>query len=56
MAEETDDLLKKAEVPAAAVLIGYTSNRQENALLQRADYRDRIAEGLYDAILAAYEE
>lgn len=56
MAEETDDLLKKAEIPAAAVLIGYMSNRQENALLQRADYRDRIAEGLYDAILAAYEE
>lgn len=56
LAEETDDLLKKAEVPAAAILIGYTSNRQENTLLQRADYRDRIAKGLYDAILAAYEE
>lgn len=56
LAEETDDLLKKAEVPAAAILIGYTSNLQENALLLRADYRNRIAEGLYNAVLAAYEK
>ncbi len=56
LAEETDILLKEAKVPAAAVLVGYISNQQESILLQREDYRDRIANGLYLAILAAYEE
>ncbi len=54
-AEETEVLLKEAKVPAAVVLVGYISNRQERLLLQREDYRDRIADGLYRAILAAYE-
>ena len=55
-AEETDILLKEAKVPAAAVLVGYITNQQESILLQREDYRDRIANGLYQAILSAYEE
>lgn len=55
LAEETDVLLKEAKVPAAAVLVGYISNRQEGVLLQREDYRDRIAGGLYQAILSVYE-
>lgn len=56
LAEEADALLKEAKVPAAAVLVGYASNPQESRLLQSEDYRDRIAEGLYNAVLAAYEE
>lgn len=54
--EESDILLKEAKVPAAAVLVGYISNQQESILLQREDYRDRIANGLYLAILSVYEE
>lgn len=55
-AEETDALLKEAKVPAAAVLVGYISNAQEAGLLQQEDYRGRIADGLYQAILGAYEK
>lgn len=55
-AEETDALLKEAEVPAAAILVGYTSNVQEALLLQQEDYRGRIADGLYQAVLGAYEK
>lgn len=55
-AEETEAMLKEAKVPAAAVLVGYTSNLQESRLLGTEDYRERIARGLYRAVLAAYGE
>ncbi|MBD5544012.1 MAG: N-acetylmuramoyl-L-alanine amidase [Lachnospiraceae bacterium] len=49
-------LVQKAEVPVALVEVGYFSNRQERILLSKADYKDRIAKGLYEAIIAAYQQ
>ena len=54
-AGEDDILLQNAEVPAAVIKVGYASNEQEAALLQQETYREKIALGLYNAILAAYE-
>ena len=55
-AQETDEVVREATVPAAAVRVGYFTNAKEEALLQREDYRKRIAEGIYQAILSAYEK
>lgn len=51
--EETEIL--EARVPAALLRTGYITNKQEAALLSMEDYRERIAEGLYNAIVKAYE-
>lgn len=48
-------LLKNAEVPSAILYIGYTSNPQENLLLQKESYRERIAEGIYNGVCKVYE-
>ncbi len=47
--------LQNASVPAALLKAGYLSNKQEALLLGREDYRQRIADGIYQAILKAYE-
>lgn len=47
--------LQNALVPAALLKAGYLSNKQEAVLLGREDYRQRIAEGIYQAVLKAYE-
>lgn len=47
--------LQNALVPAALLKAGYLSNKQEAVLLGREDYRQRIADGIYQAILKAYE-
>lgn len=49
-------LVQNAMVPVAQLYIGYLSNKQEQKLLSREDYIDRIAEGICDAVLAGYEE
>lgn len=55
-AEEEDILLQSATVPATVIKVGYATHPQEAELLQNEAYRQKIAQGLYDAILAAYEE
>lgn len=54
-AGSSDILLQEAKIPATVIKVGYVSNVQEAMLLQRDDYRDRIAKGLFEAILEAYE-
>lgn len=54
-AEEADRVISDATVPAAAIKVGYLTNGQESILLQREDYIQRIAEGIYQAVLKAYE-
>ena len=49
-------LVQNAMVPVAQLYIGYLSNRQEQKLLSKEDYIDRIAKGICDAVLAGYEE
>lgn len=48
-------VLQNASVPAAQLKAGYLSNKQEAILLGKEDYRQRIADGVYNAILKAYE-
>lgn len=55
-AGEDDVVICDAIVPAAAIKVGYLTNGQEAILLQREDYIQRIAEGIYQAIIKAYEE
>lgn len=51
-----DRVVNSATVPAAAIRVGYLTNSQEAILLQREDYIKRIAEGIYNAVVKAYEE
>lgn len=53
--DSTDIVLQSAEVPVAVLKAGYVSNKQEAVLLKKEDYRERIAQGIYQAIVDAYE-
>lgn len=53
--EVADEVVNSATVPAAAIRVGYLTNSQEAILLQREDYIKRIAEGIYNAVVKAYE-
>lgn len=55
-ADEDDEVICAATVPAAAVRVGYLTNGQEAILLQREDYIQRIAEGIYQTVVKAYEQ
>lgn len=55
-AASADEVIGSATVPAAAIRVGYLTNSQEAILLQREDYIERIAEGIYNAVIKAYEE
>lgn len=55
-AEQDDAVISEATVPAAAIRVGYLTNGQESILLQREDYIQRIAEGIYQTIMKVYEE
>lgn len=48
-------VIRNATVPAAAVKVGCITNKQEAMLLAREEYQEKIAEGIYQAILASYE-
>lgn len=51
-----DYALRNVTVPAAAIKSGCVTNKQEAILLGREDYQEKIAEGIYQAILKIYEE
>lgn len=51
-----DSILQKITVPAAQICLGYLSNPQENVLLRREDYQEKLAEGLADAITEVYTQ
>lgn len=55
-AEADDYALRNVTVPAAAMKSGCISNKQEAILLGRDEYQEKIAEGIYQAILKIYEE
>lgn len=54
-ADGEDYLLMNAQVPAAIIEVGYISNPEEAAFLQQEEYRQKLAEGIYQAICKAYE-
>ncbi len=49
-------VLKSPSVPAALLEMGYLSNRNEEAQLQKASYRKKLAEALVRAINKYFEE
>lgn len=51
-----DEVIGSATVPAAAIRVGYLTNSQEAILLQREDYIERIADGIYNAVIKAYTQ
>lgn len=54
-AGEKDYAIKQATIPAVAISVGYLSNAQEAIILGREDYIEKIAEGIYQAIMEAYK-
>lgn len=54
-AQAQEYALRNVTIPAAAVKAGCVTNKQEATLLGREEYQDKIAEGIYQAILNAYE-
>lgn len=54
-ADEENVVIREATVPAAMIQVGCLSNAQEIVLLRKDSYIDRIATGIYDTIMKAYE-
>lgn len=50
---EEDSILRIIGVPAMELSVGYLSNSQEGALLKQETYREKLAEGIIDAISEA---
>jgi N-acetylmuramoyl-L-alanine amidase len=55
-ATANDYVISNATVPAATIKVGYLTNAQEALLLNRDDYLEKIAQGIYNAIMKVYEE
>lgn len=53
--KEFDSLFLDAKAPAVLLRLGYLSNEQERELLAKDAYREKIAEGIYAAILKMFE-
>ena len=51
---EDDSILRKLQMPAAGICLGYCTNAQENALLAQESYQEKLAEGIAEAILEVY--
>lgn len=55
-AQAQDYVLRHITIPAAAIKVGCITNDQEAGLLERDEYCDRIAAGIYNAVMRIYEE
>lgn len=49
-----DNILKLLDMPAAAISVGFVTNEQERLLLKQESYREKLAEGIAEAILEVY--
>ncbi len=49
-------ILHNASMPAIIVQVGYLSNKRESALLYKDEYRQCIADSIYDGVMKAFEE
>jgi len=47
-------VIRNAQSPAVLVEIGFVNHPEEGELLATSDYRDKLAEGLYDGILGFF--
>ncbi len=48
--------LKNITIPGVSIKTGYITNPQEAVLLGRDEYQEKIASGIFNAIMKAYEE
>lgn len=55
-ADGNDYTLRNITVPAAGIKAGYLTNKQEAILLGREEYQDKIADGIYNAVMGAYKD
>lgn len=55
-AETQEYTLRHITIPAAAIKVGCITNKQEAILLGREEYCDKIATGIYNAIISVYDE
>ncbi|MEM6429185.1 MAG: N-acetylmuramoyl-L-alanine amidase [Deinococcota bacterium] len=49
-------VIRNASIPAVLVEVGFVSNPEEGRKLARDDYRDRLARGIADGIVAFFEQ
>lgn len=55
-AQTQEYTIRHVTIPAAAIKVGHITNKQEAVLLGKDEYLDKIAAGIYNAILKIYEE
>jgi N-acetylmuramoyl-L-alanine amidase len=53
-AADEESILQDIRVPAAEIDLGYLTNPQERSLLSQSAYRDKLADGIADAIREVY--
>lgn len=49
-------IVRSSKIPVALIEVGYMTNTDELNNLQDADYQREVAEGVYNAVMSAYEE
>ena len=49
-------IIKNSEVPVALIEVGFMTNKEELRLLNSAEYQEKTAEAIYNAIFRALEE
>lgn len=54
--EKTDYALIHSQVPSVTLKMGCLSNHQEAILLGKDDYTEKLAQGIYDAIVSVYDD
>lgn len=51
---EEESILSELTIPAAQINVGYFTNAKESALLSKDEYREKLAQGIADAIAEVY--
>lgn len=54
--KEEESVIHNITVPAVLLRPGYVSNAEERQLLEQEQYQQRIAQGIYNAVMEAYEK
>ena len=49
-------IIRNSDVPVALIEVGFMTNREELRLLNTQEYQKQTAQGIYEAVLRAFEE
>ena len=49
-------IVDNSKVPMVLVEVGYMTNLQELEEIQKPEYQKKVAQGIYNAIMQAFEE